>query len=410
MRASLQAHSGDVGPLRWRDLLAEVLFSLVSHRGRTAAAVVAIALGMASATSVSGLLMTASGQISETFSLARSRMLTVSDRGVQETERRSRGIPLDAEQRLAQIDGVEAAGLQWLVEGQALPVRRALLGAESPTVEVRAASPGLADVMEARMETGRFLHAADEAGAYPAAVLGPGAAVNLGITSVNGDVEILIAGRPFHVVGIMGDAVNEPGLLGAILIPTATARAHFGEPLTSKPADVLIRCRPGAAPVVAEQAGVALRPDQPESVSVSAPQKPTKAESRIRSDVRALTVGAAAVLVLMSLVGVATSSVSALVQRRAEFGLRRALGARVVDVVAQVVAENVVVGLLGGLLGTGIGLGIVLAVSAAMRWSPVVDPWLCGGIVLVGVLIGAMSSVQPAIAVVRLDPAEALRS
>jgi putative ABC transport system permease protein len=95
-------------------------------------------------------------------------------------------------------------------------------------------------------------------------------------------------------------------------------------------------------------------------------------------------------------------------ERRAEIGLRRALGATRGQIRAQFLIESTILSALGGAAGTALGILGTVAYATGHGW-PVAVPVAAvtaglGGAVLVGILAGAYPSVRAA----RLTPTAAL--
>jgi putative ABC transport system permease protein len=116
-------------------------------------------------------------------------------------------------------------------------------------------------------------------------------------------------------------------------------------------------------------------------------------------------------IVALILGGVTIAVVSSLsiIERRGEIGLRRAIGATRGQIAAQFVTETSLVGLLGGLAGAAAGVLTVVAVAAVHHWTPVLDLRIVGAATGVGILLGAISGLVPAIRAARLEPAAALQ-
>ena len=97
-------------------------------------------------------------------------------------------------------------------------------------------------------------------------------------------------------------------------------------------------------------------------------------------------------------------------ERTREVGIRKALGARRSDILAQFVVESATLSSLGALLGIGFGILLAFAVKALTPLPAAVAPWSVGIGVLLGVTVGVAAGVYPASRASRLDPIVALRA
>ena len=96
-------------------------------------------------------------------------------------------------------------------------------------------------------------------------------------------------------------------------------------------------------------------------------------------------------------------------ERTREIGLRKALGARKTDIMAQMLTESVVLSIFGGVIGTLIGAGIAMTIA---RFTPIpasVELWSVGLGITITALVGLFFGLYPAMRAARLDPIEALR-
>lgn len=107
--------------------------------------------------------------------------------------------------------------------------------------------------------------------------------------------------------------------------------------------------------------------------------------------------------------GIANTTLVAVMERTGEIGLRRALGARGRHITWQFLAESTALGLIGGLIGTSLGTGVVVGVSAARAWTPVLDPTTLATAPVLGLVTGLLAGLYPAWRASRIPPAEALR-
>ena len=113
-----------------------------------------------------------------------------------------------------------------------------------------------------------------------------------------------------------------------------------------------------------------------------------------------LVVGA---IVIMNIMLVAVA------ERTAEIGLRKALGARRRDVLAQFLVESSTLGAVGATIGVGLGVLLAFVMRTVTPLPTAVAPWSVVLGVLVGAGVGIISGVYPASRASRLDPIAALR-
>jgi putative ABC transport system permease protein len=97
-------------------------------------------------------------------------------------------------------------------------------------------------------------------------------------------------------------------------------------------------------------------------------------------------------------------------ERTREIGIRKALGARRRDILAQFVVESATLSAAGAVMGIGFGILLAFAVKALTPLPAAVAPWSVAVGVLLGVIVGIVAGVYPASRASRLDPIVALRA
>ena len=96
-------------------------------------------------------------------------------------------------------------------------------------------------------------------------------------------------------------------------------------------------------------------------------------------------------------------------ERRAEIGIRRAVGARQRDILVQFLMEAVSVATIGGILGIILGLIGLKAVSGFMK-LPTALMWQPIALALASaIIVGLIAGIQPAKRAANLNPIDALR-
>lgn len=99
----------------------------------------------------------------------------------------------------------------------------------------------------------------------------------------------------------------------------------------------------------------------------------------------------------------------AVAERTREIGIRKALGAKRRDILAQFVVESATLATVGAIFGVGLGIGLAYVVRALTPLPAAVAPWSIGLGVFLGVAVGMTAGIYPASRASRLDPITALR-
>ena len=395
-----------------RDLLDEALAGITARPARLALTALGTVLGVAALVATLGLAQTAAAQVAGRFDAVAATHVVVEPRttGGSGTDAAPASLPWDAEPRLDRLNGVVASGTYALAtDGAAVttvPVADPS-GASRLDLAVAAASPGLIDALRGRVVTGRLFDAGHDQRADPVALLGERAADRLHLNRVTGQPTVFVGDIELTVIGIVGGVSHHLDLLDAVIVPNHTAERLFGLP---GPAEVQIRTSLGAAQLVGRQAPIALAPNEPETLQARVPPSAAGVQARVEADVNALFLVLGGVALLVGALGIANVTLLSVLERVAEIGLRRAVGATRGDVAAQFLVESSAVGLLGGLVGTAAGVVLTVVVSAARDWTPVLDLRLAAGAPLLGAVIGLVAGTYPAWRASAVHPIDALRS
>jgi putative ABC transport system permease protein len=96
-------------------------------------------------------------------------------------------------------------------------------------------------------------------------------------------------------------------------------------------------------------------------------------------------------------------------ERTREIGLRKALGARRSDIMAQMLTESVVLSMFGGVVGTVFGSAIALAIARLTPIPASVEAWAVALGIGITAMVGLFFGLYPAMQAAQLDPIEALR-
>jgi len=395
-----------------RDLLDEVLAGMFARPLRMMLTVLGVVIGITALVATVGLTRTASNRIISQFdALAATELFVTARPGRTTGTIDPRAIPWDAPERLRRLNGVVAAGtVSELDVGDALvsssPVRDPV-NQSAFKLGVHAASPELFRAVRAELETGRLPDLGHSQRADRVAVLGPDAALRLGIVGLEHMPAVSIGDHLYLVLGILRDVARKPELLGSAIIPEGTARRYFG---LAGPGEVVVETRIGAAYLIADQARAALRPDDARALKIAVPQEPRRVRDEVESDLSVMFLLLGALSLVVGAIGIANITLVGVMERTSEIGLRRAIGATRRHIALQFLLESASMGVIGGVIGASAGILIVVAVSAYQVWTPVLDPLAPLLAPLVGGAIGLVSGAYPALRAAHLEPVEAFRS
>lgn len=413
MRRMDSAAAVQVEPSRLtlRDTLAEAFAGILQRPARSALTALGTVLGVGTFVAVLGLTATTSSQIDSRFNLLTATEVSVEDVAQQQNTFAGQGFPADADARVEHLNGVRHAGVYYTVRlGGSTTVRSAPVGGANggERIEVVAASPGVLSAAGARMAQGRLYDEYHSRTKQRVAVLGASTAARLGITTLDTRPAVFIGSEPFTVIGIVDDVERKAELLLSVMVPRTTAEELWGPPQGAG-TSMLIATDIGAAQQVARLAPTALRPDHPEYLKAVPPPDPRTLRSGVTSDLQQLFLVLAGICLVIGAVGIANTTLVAVLERTGEIGLRRALGARGRHITTQFLAESGALGALGGLVGTSLGTLTVVAVAVLRDWTPVIHPATVAAAPLLGLVTGVLAGLYPAWRAARIEPAEALR-
>jgi putative ABC transport system permease protein len=361
-----------------------------------------IAIGIAAMTAVVGISSSSGAELDRQLAALGTNLLTVEPGNTLSGEAAS--LPTESVAMISRIGPVEQVAATGKVADALVYRTDRIPAAQSGGISVRAARQDLLGTVGAGLANGTWLNSATTR--FPVVVLGSAAASRLGIGAAGQGVQIYLGGRWFTVIGILNAVPLAPELDSAALIGWSAAQSYLG--FDGHPTTIYTRSHDSAVTAVRAVLAATANPEAPNEVAVSRPSDALAARQATDRAFTGLLLGLGAVALVVGGVGVANTMVISVLERRAEVGLRRALGATRGQILVQFLAEALLLSALGGVGGVVIGVAVTTIYASTQSWPVVVPAWATGGGVTATLLIGAVAGLYPAIRAGRTPPTEAL--
>jgi putative ABC transport system permease protein len=234
---------------------------------------------------------------------------------------------------------------------------------------------------------------------------------------------IRIRGVLFTVVGLLqrkGQSVWGDDQDDIALVPLRTARRQFIGTSRANPTLVHNIMVKFADEISAVNTMVAirdllwqrhrLRMGQEDSFVISNLAEAAGVEGSTIRVVSLLLSAVASVSLVVGGIGIMNVMMVTVAERTREIGLRRAVGARRRDILAQFLIEAVTLSLLGGIVGALVGIAAATAIGSLAQWPIVIDLSAVLLAVSFAACVGIFFGYYPARKAARLQPIEALRA
>jgi putative ABC transport system permease protein len=314
----------------------------------------------------------------------------------------------DAE-AIAQLDGV--ASVTTSVSGQL----NALHGKKTALLGVEGVSASYALSTTIDLEAGTFLPEAPSARSARLAVLSTTAATNLGMTAADVGSTFVLDGQTFTAIGILKEASLFGGYgAGTVYIPLEVARTIYApvpgvdgitvSAATTEAVDGLVS---SVTQLLKTRHHIAAGQDADFTVTN---QADLLAEFNSIRDIMQLVLGGiASISLLVGGIGIMNIMLVSVRERTREIGVRRAIGAKRRNILAQFLVEAVVLSVIGGILGLLLGVAIAAIAAVVGGLAFAIAPWVVALALGFSALVGIVFGVGPARTAARMLPVEALR-
>ncbi|GMU65431.1 MAG: ABC transporter permease [Acidobacteriota bacterium] len=409
--------------MRWREALAAAWAGLAAHRLRAGLATLGVVFGVGA---VIAMLSIGAGAERQALAMIERlgrdnlvvRALELEQEELAEARRRSPGLAeRDADAIRQGLEGVIDVASK--IEIEPYQILASSARSRARVFGVPASWPRLVAL---RVTEGRFFDALDEREHAQVAVIGPEVRRELFGHGPALGGRIKVNDVWLEVIGVLAESGgDEDRFEGVALAPTAnvllmpvtTAARKFDRDPQDSPLDEIVvrleRGRPMSAAATALGALLDRMHAGIEDYEIVVPEA-LLAQSRRTQRLFDLVMGSiAGISLLVGGIGIMNIMLASVMERTREIGVRRAVGARQLDIRVQFLAESFAISLLGGVAGTLLGVALARTVGAWAGWPTVVT---AASVVLafgVSIAVGIASGFYPASRAARLDPIDALR-
>jgi putative ABC transport system permease protein len=363
-----------------------------------------IAIGIGSMVSVVGISTAAGADLDAVLTRMGTDMLTVTAGRTPFGEAAT--LPKESTAMVARVGPVRAVTAVGQVTDAQVYRSEKIPSNRGGGIAVLATQLNLPDTIDASVSSGVWLN--DATARYPAAVLGSNAARILGLTDADPRVLIRIGGHWFSVVGILQTVPLASEIDNAVLIGWPAAEQGLG--FDGHPTRIYERSLPDSVAAIREVLPSTVDPADPSTVSVSRPSDALVAQIAARKAFTGLLLGIGAIALLVGAIGITNTMVIAVLERRPEIGLRRALGATRRLIFIQFITEALLLAGFGGAVGAVLGAVATAAYVSSRGWPVILGPTVLAEAILGAAVVGGLAGTWPALRAARLAPTEALRA
>ncbi|MGZ6327537.1 MAG: ABC transporter permease, partial [Candidatus Limnocylindrales bacterium] len=311
---------------------------------------------------------------------------------------------------IAQLDGVAAVAPQ--VQTQALVVA----GTQNTTTTVVGTTAAYATIRNYEVWQGTFLTDASLDARMRVAVLGATTADDLGLGASAIGSRITVNGLPFQVVGIL-QAKGSVGPISEddqITIPLSTAQQYFVAGDSVRSIAISVASQGQIDAVKTELASTldqrhGLSAGQTADYTIQDQSQLLGTVGNISTLLTILLAGIASISLVVGGIGIMNIMLVSVRERTREIGIRKAIGARSRDILAQFLVEALTISVIGGLIGIVVGVAASALIGAVAGWGFAFNPITVVVAVAFSLVVGVVFGVWPARQAARLDPIVALR-
>jgi putative ABC transport system permease protein len=385
--------------------LVRLAFSrLRTSRVRAALTMLGVIIGVASVVALVGVGQGTTSGITSRLAGLGTNLLTINPRSG------SAGLTLADVAAVAAVPNVAAVAPELQRSGTVAS------GQDTTTTSIIGTNASYTKVRAYEVWQGTFLTDVSVTDKLRVVVLGSTVADNLNLGAEAVGTDVTIDGLPFRVIGILqpkgGTGAQDPD--DQVMVPIGVVQKYFvgsgtirtiGVSVAS--VDAMAGAKTAITTTLYRQHGLAATAIADFSILDQAQLLATA--SSIAGTLALLLGGIASISLIVGGIGIMNIMLVSVRERTREIGIRKAVGARGRDILAQFLIEALTLSLLGGLIGIVVGLGVSAFIGQIAGWGFSFSPTIVAVALLFSLAVGIVFGVWPARQAARLDPISALR-
>jgi putative ABC transport system permease protein len=403
----------------WQAFL-EALESLTSNKLRSGLTILGIVIGVGAVIAMMAIGAGAENSITSQIQGVGTNLLFVFSGGSEEVRNPEPLTLGDAEAIADPFAAPSVANVAPALQGNG----EVSYSGEIEVTRIMGVTPSYEPVRNYYVSEGSFITEAHMLGRSAVVILGVDVAEELfgrkaGLTGET----VRIEGQPYRVVGVLEEKGG--GSFGSeddqIIVPLTTAQTRLIRRSNRDSVDVIFVQAVSAERVMQARNEIAQvlrtrhRTDIGEDdFTIMSQQDALDIASSITNILTIFLGGIAGISLLVGGIGIMNIMLVSVVERTREIGLRKAMGARKIDIMIQFLAESSLLSLFGGILGIGLGwiISVIVGQIAAANNADIVPVIGMDAILLATLFsaaVGVFFGLYPANRAASLEPVEALR-
>jgi putative ABC transport system permease protein len=386
------------------DVVSTALLGPRTRLVRTALSALGIAIGIAALVALQGIPASAKAEIAAEMDRQGANLIVVYPGNQDRWNPNSQPTPLPvtAPEMISRIAPVQSVATRRDLPDVRVYRTSMMPEGQSGSIAASLLDGDLLSTLNVEMAQGSWFTSASQS--LPTVVLGEGAARRL---RAEVGYRLWIDNRWWAVIGVLEPLSLAEEMNSTAFLAPDYARQFYPDLDISS---IYVASAPGKSGSVRNVIAATANPADPSGVDVTRLSEYYEAGRIMDRMFTTLSLGLGALSLLIGGIGIANTMVVAVMERRGEVGLRRAMGARSGQIAMQFVLEAAVIGFVGGVFGVILGVYSTYIYTAANHSAFAVPWWVIAAGPAISVAIGALAGLYPSLKAARLSPTVALRA